>query len=84
MVLSTEQKASLKARYDFWGLDAVRMEIERNRDTGLTPPDVSAFARAWIADEEAKYQRTIRFLKILAAVVFSMLAGIIAGLLIFP
>ena len=83
MVLSTEQEDSLKARYDVWGLDAVRLEIERNDRTGLTPPDVIAFARAWVAAEEVKCQRTIRSMKILAAVVFSLLGGTIAGFLIF-
>ncbi len=83
MPLSTEQKDSLKARYDVWALDAVRMEIERNDRTGLTPPAATAFSRAWVAAEEAKCQRTILSMKILAAVVFSLLGGTIAGFLIF-
>ncbi len=82
MVLSTEQMDSLQARYDVLGLDTVRIEIERNVQTGLSPPDVTAFARAWIAVEEAKSQRTIRFVKILTAAVCSLLSGTIAVLLI--
>ena len=83
MGLSTEQKASLKARYDVWGLDLVRMEIERNDQKGLTPPDVIDFARAWIVVEEAKSQRTIQLVKIVTAAVFALLGGTIAGFLVF-
>ena len=83
MVLSAEQQAWLNARYEYWGLEAVRLEVERNSRDDFTPPDVIAFARAWVAAEEAKGKRISRFAKILAAVVLSMIGGTIAGYLVF-
>lgn len=83
MALTTEKKDSLRALYDVWGLDTVRREIERNDHAGLTPPDVIAFARSWVATEEAKGQRTIQNVKIAGTVAVSVIGGTIVGLLIF-
>jgi hypothetical protein len=83
MVLSREKKDSLAALYSVWGIDTVRAEIERHDNSGLTPPDVIAFARGWIAAEEAKANRTIQSVKITATVSLAILGGTIVGLLIF-
>ena len=83
MVLTAEQQEWLKARYTYWGLEAVRQEIERDLRNEFTPPDVTAFARAWVAAEDAKSKRPLRFFLILAAVVVSLIGGIIAGFIVF-
>ena len=83
MALTAEKKDSLRALYEVWGLETVRREIERNDQNGLTPPDVIAFARSWIAAEEAKAQRTLRLVKNGLTVTVSIIGGVIAGLLIF-
>ena len=83
MALTTEKKDSLRALYAVWGLDTVRREIERNGHNGLTPPDVVAYARSWIATEEAKGQRTVQTVKIMATVALSVIGGTIVGLLVF-
>lgn len=83
MALTTEKKDSLRALYAVWGLDTVRREIERNGHNGLTPPDVIAFARSWIATEEAKGQRMIQNVKVAGMVVLSVIGGTIVGLLVF-
>lgn len=82
MTLTAEKRDSLKALYDVWGLDTVRREIERNEINGLIPPDTIAFARAWVAEEEAKARRTLESLKIAGAVTISMIGGTILGLMI--
>ena len=83
MVLTTEKKNSLKALYGVWGIDTVRREIERSDNAGLTPPDVVAFARDWIAAEEARGQRTVQTVKIAGTGLLSIIGGTIVGLLIF-
>ena len=81
MVLSAEQQGWLKVRYDYWGLEAVKLEIERNSRDEFTPPDVIAFAHAWVVAEESKTRRISGVLKILAAVVLSMICATVAGYL---
>ena len=83
MVLSEEQQDWLKARYTYWGLEAVRLEIERNCRDDFSPPDVIAFARAWVAAQESKGKRTIRYFAILSVVVLSLIGGTIAGFIVF-
>ena len=83
MVLSEERQDWLNARYNQWGLDAVRLEVERNLRDDFSPPDVVAFAREWVAAEETKSKRTNRFFKILGVVVISLIGGTIASISIF-
>lgn len=81
-MLSAAEKESLRARYDVFGLDAVREEVERNERGGLASYEENAFARSWIASEEAKIQRTIYALKFTAVIIFSVLGGTIAWFLV--
>ncbi len=46
MGLSAEQKELLEARYETWGLDQVREELERDDRDLFAHPDVTAVARA--------------------------------------
>lgn len=82
MVLSPEQKKSLKARYDVLGVDRVRLELARNIQAGVTSADELAFASTWVAAEEVKSERMFHYIKGLAAVFFLLLGGTITVLLI--
>ena len=52
MVLSDEQKDALRARYEVWGLEAVRAEVERDQNDPLAVQEVTAFAREWVDGEQ--------------------------------
>ena len=82
MVLSAQEKNALKARYDVLGLDAVRKDMEQNEYKKFVLTDEAAFARSWIAAEEAKRDRAIEMFKFLAVIFFSLFGGTIAWFLI--
>ncbi len=46
MALSAQQMELLGARYDAWGLDRVRKELDRDDRDLIAHPDVTAFAQA--------------------------------------
>ncbi len=60
MVLSDEQKDALRARYEVWGLEAVRAEVERDQNDPLAVQEVTAFAREWVDGEQMRQDQTIR------------------------
>jgi hypothetical protein len=60
MVLSAERKISLEDRYEVWGLDEVRKELERPDRDQFINPDVTAFGQAWVEAKEASIQRRKR------------------------
>ncbi len=68
MGLSAEQTESLEARYETWGLDRVRDELERDDRDLIAHPDVTAFARAWIEAREAGRRRARRSIVVVAIV----------------
>ena len=82
MVLSAQEKNALKERYDILGLDAVRKDMEEHEYKKFVPTDEAAFARSWIAAEEAKRDRAIQTFKFLAVIFFSLFGGTIAWFLI--
>ena len=68
MGLSAQQKELLEARYEVWGLDRVRDELERDDRELIAHPDVTAFARAWVEAKEAKHRRARRSVGVLVIV----------------
>ena len=66
MTLSAEQKERLETRYESWGLDQVRRELERDDRDRYASPDVTAFARAWIKAKEAGHRRKRLLVLVLA------------------
>lgn len=79
MNLSAEQMKWLTARYEAWGLDAVRREVERNDREGLVPADIAAFGRAWLEAEETRRRRARQSVAILI-VLGAVLPGIAIAL----
>ena len=71
MTLSAEQKELLEARYETWGFDRVREELERDDRDMIAHPDVTALARAWIASKEARQRRSNR------SIVIVLIVGIV-------
>ena len=71
MNLTVEQKELLEARYETWGFDRVREELEREDRDLIANPDVTALARAWVESKEARKRRADRTLIII------LIAGII-------
>lgn len=68
MELSPKEKDFLRARYEVWGLAGARAKLAREEHDPLAPPAVTAFAREWVAAEEAKFFELVRNLKITAIV----------------
>lgn len=74
MGLSAEQKEWLEARYEYWGLDRVREELQRPERDMFSDPDVTALARAWVEAKEAGARRKTHIMVILAVVCLVPLA----------
>ncbi len=62
MGLSAEQKELLEARYEAWGYDWVREELEKDDRDLFAHPDVTAFAWAWIEAKETGQRRVRRLI----------------------
>ena len=71
MNLTVEQKELLEARYETWGYDRVREELERDDRDLIAHPEVTKLARAWLESKEARQRRADRTLIIV------LVAGII-------
>jgi hypothetical protein len=83
MVLSAERKASLEDRYELWGLDEVRKELERPDRGQFVDPEVTEFAQSWIEAKEADARRSATYRIIFATVGLVLLGVGIAGFLHF-
>lgn len=57
MELTAEQKDVLLARYQIWGLDKVRAELDRPGREEFAHEEVTEFARAWVKETEARLRR---------------------------
>ena len=68
LVLSAERKIWLEARYEVWGLDRVREELERAERDLIAHPDVTGFAQAWIETKETSQRRARRSIVVLVIV----------------
>ena len=81
MVLSAERKISLEDRYEVWGLDEVRKELNRPDRDQFTDPEVTAFAWAWVEAKEvtARHKRrySIMFLVIVGLVFFGLAVALV-------
>ena len=71
MNLSVEQKELLEARYEAWGFDRVREELEKDDRDLIAHPDVTALARAWIESKEGRQRRSDR------SIVIVLIVGIV-------
>ncbi len=83
MGLSAQQKETLEARYETWGFDRVRKELEREDRDLIAHPDVTAYARAWIEAKEAGRHRARRSIVALAIVAIVQLGVALAVILNF-
>ena len=81
MVLSAERKISLEDRYEVWGLDEVRKELERPDRDQFINPDVTAFAQAWVEAKEASIHCRKRRSKIILTIVGLVLLGLAIALI---
>jgi hypothetical protein len=57
MVLSKDQKESLRARYEEWGLDTVKAALARPGRDMFVDPEITQVAHAWVADKIAAVTR---------------------------
>ena len=83
MGLSVQQKELLEARYEAWGLDRVRVELERDDRDLIAHPDVTAFAQAWIETKETRQRRAGRSIVALVIVGIVQLGVALALILEF-
>ena len=83
MGLSAEDQDRLLARYEIWGVETVRRELEReDRDTFIDP-EVTAFAQAWVAaHERSARRRTCSWLVLAVSTMVLICAGL--GLFVDP
>lgn len=81
MVLSAERKTALEDRYEVWGLDEVRTELNRPDRDQFTDPEVTAFAWAWVEAKEASARRkrnqSVTFLAIVGLVLFGLTIALV-------
>lgn len=80
MGLSAEKKKSLKALYETWGIEKVRLDLERHQYPSLVSTEVAAYERAWIKSKEARGRRRKQYVVALRLVSFSMFAGFVIAL----
>lgn len=71
--LTPEHQELLMTRYYAWGLDRVRKELARTERDTFVPPEITEFARRWVAAEE-KVQRWKKF-RGAAATYFGIMLG---------
>lgn len=69
MGLSDEQKLWLEARYEVWGVDEVRKELERPERAEFALPDATEFAESWLEAKAASIRRKRYVVEILLAVI---------------
>jgi len=79
MELSTKDRETLETLYRTWGLDQVRKELARAERNKFADPEVTAFARAWIAAEEDAFRRK-KSVATTIAFVGIVLLGVAAGI----
>lgn len=79
MPLSRKEKSVLRARYEMWGVDAVKKELRNPERAYFTDPEVDEYAYAWIAEQEMKRSRRsdglIKVMMIAAGIEFGVLVG---------
>ena len=80
MGLSDDQKLRLKVRYEAWGIDDVRKELERVDRKQFVHPDITEFAQNWVIEKEARLRRRQYVIDILA-VFITVQIGIALALL---
>ncbi len=76
-------KKCLEARYEVWGLDRVRDELERAERDLIAHPDATGFAQAWIETKETSQRRARRSIVVLVIVGIVQLGVALALILEF-
>ena len=76
-MLSADKKVALQYRYEVWGLDEVRKELERTDRDQFADPEVTAFAKAWVEDQDARFQRHTRRRQLILSAIALVLMGCI-------
>jgi len=77
MNLSSDRRAWLELRYEIWGLEDVRKELEQSDRDLFASPEVTEFAWAWVKAKETSIRRRW-CLAIILMVVVCVSAGLIA------
>jgi hypothetical protein len=57
MALSREQKESLRARYEEWGLDTVKAALSKPGRDMFVDPEITRVAHTWVNDKVAALAR---------------------------
>ena len=83
MGLSDEQKLRLEIRYEDWGIDEVRRELERVDRTRFVHSDITEFAQSWIKAKEASIRRKKFIIDILAVFIAIQIGLAAAVFLLF-
>ena len=79
MALSRERMTALEDRYEIWGIDEVRKELEQPDRDEFSVPEVTAFAEAWLDAKEASI-RGNKFRKVVLTIVGFVLLGLAIAL----
>ena len=72
MALSRDQKDSLRARYEEWGLDTVKAALSKPGRDRFVDPEITRVAHAWVSDKIdslARRESRLAHLLLLAAAV---------------
>ena len=57
MALTQEEKRTLIQRYEYWGVDQVRAQVENPDHRLLASPEMVGFARSWVRQKENETER---------------------------
>ena len=83
MALSDEQRLRLKLRYEVWGIDEVRKELERVDRTRFVHADITEFAQTWIEAKEASIRRKKYIIDILTVLITIQIGVAVALFFLF-
>lgn len=79
--LTDDEMDRLQIRYEMWGVDRVREELERPDRDQFVHPDVTAFAHEWLEAKEAAVRRSKDSTRILAIAACIVIGAAVASFL---
>ncbi len=75
MALTQEEKRTLIQRYEYWGVDQVRAQVEDPDHRLLASPEMIGFARSWVRQKESETER--HYKRLLANALFTIGAALL-------
>ncbi len=75
MALTQEEKRALIQRYEYWGVDEVRAQMEKPDHRLLLSPEMVGFALSWIRQKENETER--HYKRYLANALFAIGAALL-------